>query len=126
MAPQSGTSFRALLGIPASKPTPQDSVLIIIDAQNEYANGQLAIVDVMKSRAVIAHTLKKWRDAKGDVVHVLHDTPEGAPLFTPGTELAGEFEELGVREGEAVSVVLTWGTVGLMEGKRGGVIVNME
>ncbi|KAL9628525.1 MAG: hypothetical protein Q9164_007239, partial [Protoblastenia rupestris] len=54
----------------------------------------------MSSRAVIAKTLKKWRDTKGDVVHVKHSTPDGSPLFTPGTELAEEFEELGVDEGE--------------------------
>ncbi len=30
-------------------------------------------------------------------MHVRHDTPDGAPLFTPGTELAEEFGEL--REG---------------------------
>lgn len=38
--------------------------------------------------------MKKYRDAGGDIVHVLHDTPEGAPLFTPKTELAEEFSEL--------------------------------
>jgi len=27
-------------------------------------------------------------------VHVVHGTPEGAPVFTPGTELAEEFKEL--------------------------------
>ena len=37
MAPeQSGKSFRSLLGMPPSKPTPKDSVLVIVDAQNEY------------------------------------------------------------------------------------------
>lgn len=33
---QSGKSFRSFLGIPRSKPTPEDSVLVIVDAQNEY------------------------------------------------------------------------------------------
>ncbi len=27
-------------------------------------------------------------------MHVVHGTPEGAPVFTPGTELAEEFKEL--------------------------------
>ncbi len=57
-------------------------------------HGLLAISDVKSSRAVIGDVLKKYRDAKGDVVHVRHDTPDGAPLFTPGTELAEEFSEL--------------------------------
>ena len=83
MAPQSGKAFRALVGIPPSHPTTADSVLVIVDAQNEYDHGQLAIVDVKKSRAVIGEVLKKYRDAGGDVVHVLHDTPSGAPVSWP-------------------------------------------
>jgi len=38
-------------------------------------------------------------------VHVTHTTPDGAPLFTPGTELAKEFEELKPKEGEKVSII---------------------
>ena len=46
--------------------------------------------------------LEKYRAAKGDVVHVLHDTSKEAPLFTMGTELADEFEELKPGIGEKV------------------------
>jgi len=67
---------------------------VIVDAQNEYDHGLLAISDVKSSRAVIGDVLQKYRDAHGDVVHVRHATPDGAPLFTPGTELAEEFSEL--------------------------------
>lgn len=108
--PQSGKSFRSFLGVPPSKPTLTDSVLVIVDAQNEYDHGLLAISDVRSSRAVIADTLRKYRTAAldpeggggGEVVHVRHVTPEGAPLFTPGTELAEEFGELKPQEGEKV------------------------
>ncbi|KAL9125878.1 MAG: hypothetical protein Q9217_004977 [Psora testacea] len=101
MSAHSGKSFRSFLAIQLSKPHPSDTVLIIIDAQNEYDHGKLAIADVKSSRAVIADIMRKWRNAKGDIVHVMHDTPDGAPLFTPGTELAREFEEFGVEQGEA-------------------------
>ena len=67
---------------------------MIVDAQNEYDHGLLAVSDVKASRAVIGDVLKKYRDVNGDVVHVRHATPDGAPLFTPGTELAEEFGEL--------------------------------
>ncbi|KAI4280433.1 MAG: hypothetical protein L6R35_005888 [Caloplaca aegaea] len=103
MAPppqQSGKSFRSLLGMPPSQPTPTNSTLVLIDCQNEYDHGALAIHDVASSRAVVGQVLQKYRDAGGDVVHVVHDTPEGAPLFTPGTELAEEWEELRPGEGE--------------------------
>ncbi|KAL8708924.1 MAG: hypothetical protein Q9220_006256 [cf. Caloplaca sp. 1 TL-2023] len=105
MPSQSGASFRSFLGIPASKPSPADTVLIIVDAQNEYAHGLLAIHEVEKSRKVIGQVVQKWRsapDGGGKVVHVLHKTPEGAPLFTAGTELEREFEELEPMRGEEV------------------------
>ena len=56
-----------------------------------------------ESRANIGAVLQKYRDAGGDVVHVTHVTPEGAPLFTRGTDLAEEFDELRPKEGEKVS-----------------------
>ena len=58
----------SLLGIPPSKPTPKDSVLVIVDAQNEYDHGLLAISDVQASRAVIGDVLGKYREVGGDVV----------------------------------------------------------
>ena len=87
-------SFRDLLGIPASTASTSDSALIIIDAQNEYASGALTVTNAAASGKVIAELLEKYRKANGKVVHVLHKTPEGAPIFTPGTELADEFKEL--------------------------------
>ncbi len=41
------------------------------------------------------------------MVHVLHEVPEGAPVFTKGTELAEEFEEVRAREGEEVCLFST-------------------
>ncbi|KAF2843557.1 Isochorismatase hydrolase [Patellaria atrata CBS 101060] len=95
------SSLRQILGAPPSTASPTDSVLVIIDAQNEYAKGQLAVKDVDESRAAIKGLLEKYRDAKGKVVHVQHQVPEGAPIFTPGTELFDEFEELTPKDGEA-------------------------
>jgi nicotinamidase-related amidase len=97
-------SFRSLLAIPDSTATPKDGTLIIIDAQNEYAKGKLAVSNLSSTRAAIKSLLDKWRNGDGAVVHVLHKAPEGAPIFTPGTELAGEFEELAPR-GKEVTVM---------------------
>jgi nicotinamidase-related amidase len=98
----SAVSFRSIVGAPPSSASTSDSTLVIIDAQNEYSNGKLRVVDVETSRAVIASLLSRFRDAGAPVVHVVHATPEGAPVFTPGTPLAKEFEELEPREGESV------------------------
>ncbi|KAK6718876.1 phospholipase C type enzyme [Fusarium graminearum] len=98
----SATSFRELIGVQPSSASPTDSVLIIIDAQNEYAEGKLQVTNVAESRKVIAALLEKYRAANGSIVHVVHATPEGAPVFTPGTKLAQEFDELKPKDGEAI------------------------
>lgn len=97
-------SFREILGIPRSSASVHDSTLIIIDAQNEYAVGHLKIEGVSESRKVIANLLDRYRtggDGK-NIVHVVHQVPSGAPVFTPGTALAQEFGELSPNPGEKV------------------------
>ncbi|KAJ0343783.1 hypothetical protein COL154_010820 [Colletotrichum chrysophilum] len=98
----SAVSMRSMLGVPASTASTSDSVLVIIDAQNEYANGKLAVSGVEASRAKIASLLENYRVAKAPVIHVVHEVPAGAPIFTPGTDLAEEFSELKPLEGESV------------------------
>lgn len=95
-------SFRELVGVSSSTASVADSTLIIIDAQNEYAKGKLQVADVSTSRKVIAALLEKYRASNGKIVHVKHNVPEGAPVFTPKTQLAEEFEELAPRNGEKV------------------------
>ncbi|KAK2764265.1 phospholipase C type enzyme [Arachnomyces sp. PD_36] len=97
-------SFRQLIGLPASTASVQDSTLIIVDAQNEYASGQLKVHDVENSRKVISDLLSRYRNGGSgkNIVHVVHETPSGAPVFTPGTTLADEFSELTPKSGEKI------------------------
>lgn len=95
-------SFRELIGVPPSTASTKDSVLVIIDAQNEYAEGQLKTANVDSTRKAIAGLLEKYRAASAPLVHIVHKTPEGAPVFTPGTALAAEFGELEPKAGEKV------------------------
>lgn len=95
-------SFRSMLGMAASTASPSDSVLVIIDAQNEYAQGHLAVTNAATTRKTIAALLEKYRAGGGQIVHVVHRVPEGAPVFTPGTALAEEFDELAPKAGEKV------------------------
>ncbi|KAJ5962914.1 hypothetical protein N7501_007855 [Penicillium viridicatum] len=96
-------SFREIVGIPRSVASPQDSTLIIIDAQNEYATGALKTENVTETRKSIAKLLERYRQAGSkNIVHVVHEVPEGAPVFTPNTPLAQEFEELTPKAGEKV------------------------
>lgn len=93
-------SFREIVGAGPSTASPSNSTLIIIDAQNEYADGKLAVTNASSSRKAIAALLQKYRSANGAVVHVTHSVPEGAPVFTPNSALAQEFDELKPKEGE--------------------------
>jgi hypothetical protein len=52
------------------------------------------VTNAAASGKVIADLLDKYRNANGKIVHILHQTPEGAPVFTPGTDLAEEFKEV--------------------------------
>ncbi|KAJ8113558.1 hypothetical protein OPT61_g4340 [Boeremia exigua] len=90
-------SFRELLGIRPGTASTSDSALIIIDAQNEYAQGQLKVTNAESSGKAIASLLEKYRAAGGKIVHVMHQTPEGAPIFTPDTELAEEFSNVAAK-----------------------------
>ena len=103
----SATSFRNdILGIPRSTASPKDSVLVIIDAQNEYASGKLKVANIASTRKAIGALLDKYRSSGGKIIHVKHSVPDGAPVFTPGTELFDEFDELAPRDGEKVNVQL--------------------
>lgn len=81
-----------------------DSTLIIIDARNEYATGNLQVSDVTTSRKIIADLLARYRRAgdEKNIVHVVHQTSPDAPVFTTGTALEQEFEELTPTSGEKV------------------------
>ena len=97
-------SFREIVGEANSTASTSDSALIIIDAQNEYAEGKLKVSNAPESRKAIAALLKKYRDAgsASKIVHVTHAVPEGAPVFTPNTKLAEEYDELKPEKGEKV------------------------
>lgn len=97
-------SFRQIIGVPPSTASVQDSTLIIIDAQNEYASGKLKVENVDASRKVIADLLSRYRRGGNgsNIVHVVHEVPEGAPVFTPGTPFAAEFDELKPQSGEKI------------------------
>jgi nicotinamidase-related amidase len=76
---------------------------VTLQANNlRYINGHLATENVSSTRKAIETLLKKYRAANAPLVHIVHKTPEGAPVFTPGTALAEEFPELKPLEAEKV------------------------
>lgn len=96
----SAPSFKQILGIAQSSASSSDSALLIIDAQNEYQDGKLAISNIKTSRPAIEKLLSTYRSKGGKIVHIRHKVPSGAPVFTPDTPLADEFQELKPQDGE--------------------------
>jgi nicotinamidase-related amidase len=73
-----------------------------LTASYRYATGHLKTANVSSTRKAISTLLEKYRAASAPLVHVVHITPPGAPVFTPGTALAEEFDELEPKSGEKV------------------------
>lgn len=77
-----------------------DSVLLIIDAQREYLDGQLALPGIGPALAAGAQLLARARAAGTPVVHVLH---RGAgPIFNPETSAYRPLDEMQPLPGESV------------------------
>ena len=58
--------------------------------------------NVASTRKAISALLEKYRAASAPIVHIVHQTPAGAPVFTPDTDLAKEFAELEPKGSEKV------------------------
>ena len=75
-------------------------------ASVRYAAGALKMVGVDSSRKSIASTLNRYRISSPyhgvNIDHVVHQIPEEAPVFTPNTKLAEEFDEVAPKSGEHV------------------------
>jgi len=98
----SAKSFRQLLGVPPSTASTADSALVIIDAQQEYSDGLLKVSNPQASSSAIKSLLEKYRSANGDLVHILHKVPEGAPVFTPNGKASEQMVGLEAKQGEKV------------------------
>lgn len=91
--------------MPAYLPAmPSPSLQLTLCPTFRYVTGHLKTVNVESTRAAIAALLERYRAASAPVIHVVHKVPDGAPVFTPGTDLAKEFAELTPKAGEDVVV----------------------
>lgn len=96
---------RTLLDFRATRPAPatlHDSVLVIIDAQREYVDGQLPLAGIDAAIAEVAALLQRARVAGTPVVHIVQHSP-GA-LFNPQGPSAEIVAPLTPRPDEPVIV----------------------
>jgi len=89
----------------ASKPAGlADSVLVIIDAQNEYVSGKLPLAGVAEAILGTSRLLAAARAAGTPVIHVVQHSAPGRPVFDPRTSLSEIVPELTPISGEPVIV----------------------
>jgi nicotinamidase-related amidase len=79
-------------------------VLVILDAQNEYVTGRLPLAGIEAAIAEAARLLAAARAAGTPVIHVVHHTAPGKPIFDPDTPAAAIVAELTPIDGETVMV----------------------
>jgi nicotinamidase-related amidase len=90
-----------LSGADLSPPPLAASTLVIIDAQNEYLDGKLALPGVAPALAALARLLRRAREAGAPVVHVQHKGRPGG-LFDLEARGGAIIEAVRPVGGEAV------------------------
>lgn len=90
-----------MAGADLTPPRLADAVLVIIDAQNEYVDGRLALPGARPALANIARLLAKARAEGGRIVHVRHRGRAGG-AFDPADRGYAIAEEAAPAAGEAI------------------------
>ncbi len=75
-------TLRSAAGLPAKPPALDSTVLVVIDAQQEYTTGLVPLTGVDEAVGVIAALLATARTAGSPVVHVMHEGRPGG-MFDP-------------------------------------------
>jgi len=78
------------------------SVLIIVDAQREYAEGKLPLACIDDAVSNIATLLTRARTAGTPIIHVVQLNPKNRPIFAEDSPMAEIFPALAPRAGEVV------------------------
>ncbi len=98
---QTPQTLLSLAGFKASIPQFSDTVLVIIDAQNEYVSGPIQLPDVVSTTAKIKTLLTAVREAKGKVIHIVHSGAAGS-LFDLNDYRGQIIDDLTPIDGETV------------------------
>ncbi|MGW0904361.1 cysteine hydrolase family protein [Streptomyces sp. NPDC002853] len=100
---QPSTPLRAVIGLDNQPPRLSESALVLIDFQNTYRTGVMALNGAEEALAAGARLLERARAAGTPVVHVLNDGGEGTP-YDIRAHIGAISDEVAPVEGEAVVV----------------------
>lgn len=100
---QPSTTLRDVIGLDNRPPDLSDSILILVDFQNTYRTGVMALDGAEEALAAGARLLERARAACTPVVHVLNDGGENTP-YDIRAHIGAISDEVAPANGEAVVV----------------------
>ncbi|MFI0352613.1 isochorismatase family protein [Actinomadura sp. 9N407] len=100
---QPSATLRDVVGLDGAPAKLSDSILIMIDVQNTYRTGVMALDGAEEALAAAARLLERARDAGTPVVHIIHDGGEGSP-YDIRAQIGAISDEVAPKDGEAVVV----------------------
>lgn len=96
-------TLRAIEGLPGDPPPLKNAALVLIDCQNTYRQGTLALTGVEAALDEAARLLDTARLLKIPVFHIQHDAGVGS-LFDIRSEIGAIADKVRPRDGEPVIV----------------------
>jgi nicotinamidase-related amidase len=100
---QPSTTLRRVIGLDDQPPGLGDGVLVMIDIQNTYRTGVMALEGAEEALAASARLLERARAAGTPVVHVVNDGGEGTP-YDINAPIGAISDEVAPADGEPVVV----------------------
>ncbi|MGX1885478.1 isochorismatase family protein [Streptomyces sp. NPDC055287] len=100
---QPSTTLRDVIGLDNRPPKLSDSVLIMIDFQNTYRTGVMALEGAGEALAAGARLLERARAAGTPVIHIINDGGENTP-YDIHAHIGAISDEVAPADGEAVVV----------------------
>lgn len=95
------TTLRDLVGLPREPSSLRESALVMIDCQNTYRRGVMALEGVEAALEEAARLLARAREAGAPVIHIQHDSGPGSP-YDVRAEIGQIADVVAPREGEPV------------------------
>jgi nicotinamidase-related amidase len=97
------TTLRTLSGMPSTPARLADSTLVMIDCQNTYTHGVMALDGVSDALDEAAKLLERARSAGIPIVHIQHDSGVGSP-YDVRAEIGQIVDQVAPRGSETVIV----------------------
>jgi nicotinamidase-related amidase len=97
----SNATLRSLMGLPTAPAGIGESALIMVDLQNTYTHGVMALEGADAAVGNAAALLARFREAGRPVIHIVHDAGPGSP-YDLTADVGQIITAVAPRDGEPV------------------------